>query len=86
MCQRALQTDRQLLRKSAPLKLIAARNTLRYVPQDMTQPACTAPAATDSPTLGGAGEREASPAKNEWTVPGSEVTSKMLTPSTRYTR
>ena len=78
MCQRALQTDRQLLRKSAaPLKLIAARNTLRYVPQDMTQPArCTAPAATDSPTLGGAGEREASPAKNEWTVPGSEVTSK----------
>ena len=78
MCQRALQTDRQLLRKSAPLKLnnCGARNTLRYVPQDMTQPACTAPAATDSPTLGGAGEREASPAKNEWTVPGSEVTSK----------
>ena len=41
------------------------------------QPACTAPAAQKkSPTLGGAGEREASPAKNEWTVPGSEVTSK----------
>ena len=45
-----------------------ARNTLRYVPQDMTQPACTAPAATDSPTLIGLASLSRTP-RSWWPSP-----------------